>query len=144
MLHTPKELGERDEVYWMRGSSVQADRADTIITLRPYGNDEQAIQRRIGLTLRCGPEVEPIIVSRQRGSLLWTAGKQKDVRAIWLRNLVRGEKTIAHQEAFELFQAAGHGGDRVYRTTLKAIERDVRSQKDGFGGEYVLTWIGSA
>ena len=92
-MHTPKEVGERDEVYWARGSSVQADRADTIITMKPYGNEDQSIQRRIGFTLRCGPELDPLIVSRQKGSLVWTAGRQKDVR-VRSKSLDRGASSI--------------------------------------------------
>jgi len=142
VLHTPKELGDRDEVYWARGSSVQADRADTIMTIKPYGNEEQGIQRRIGFTLRCGPELDPLIVSRQKGSLIWTAGKQKDVRVTWLRDLIREEREVPYQTALEAFEAAGHGKDRTFRNTLNQLGMDVARTKDGFEGGKVIRWAG--
>lgn len=142
VLHTPKELGERDEVYWARGSSVQADRADTIITMRPYGNEEHGIQRRIGFILRCGPELDPIILSRQRGSLLWRAGKQKHVRVKWLCDYVRSERKVEYQQAQEVFKEAGHGSERTFRDTLKQLGADIHCGKDGFGGTATIEWMG--
>lgn len=141
VLHTPKELGERDEVYWARGSSIQADRADTIITMKSYGSEEQGIQRRIGFTLRCGPEIDPLIVSRQKGSLLWTAGKQKDVRARWLRDYLKEAKEVAYATATEDFGAVGHGVERTFRRALKDLGLDVHCDKDGFGGAKVIRWV---
>jgi archaellum biogenesis ATPase FlaH len=143
VLHTPKELGERDEVYWARGSSIQADRADTIITIKSYGSEEQGIQRRIGFTLRCGPELDPLIVSRQKGSLLWTAGKQKDVRVRWLRDYLKDAKEVAYATATEDFGAAGHGVERTFRRALKDLGLDAHCDKDGFGGAKVIRWVGT-
>lgn len=143
VLHTPKELGDRDEVYWARGSSVQADRADTIITIKPYGNEEQGIQRRIGFTLRCGPEMDPLIVTRQKGSLIWTAGKQKYVRVRWLRDFLRENQEIEYQKALGEFNEAGHGSTTVFSKALRELERagDVVSVKDDFGGGKVIRWV---
>ncbi len=144
VLHTPKELGERDEVYWARGSSIQADRADTIITIKSYGKEEQSIQRRIGFTLRCGPEIDHLIITRQKGSLIWTAGKQKHVRVRWLRELVQANQEIEYQRALDEFKEAGHGSTTVFSKALGELERagDVVSVKDDFGGGKVIRWVG--
>lgn len=142
VLHTPKDLGDRDEVYWARGSSVQADRADTIMTIKPYGNEEQSIQRRIGFTLRCGPELDPLIVSRQKGSLIWTAGKQKDVRVQWLRGFLQEHKEVAQDEAQEAFETAGHGKRSTFFKTVKQLGLDVLCAKAEFGGKGLIQWVG--
>ena len=144
VLHTPKELGERDEVYWARGSSIQADRADTIITIKSYGKEEQSIQRRIGFTLRCGPEIDHLIITRQKGSLIWTAGKQKHIRVKWLRELVRDSQEIEYQKALGEFKEADHGSSTVFSKALRELERagDAVSVKDEFGGGKVIRWVG--
>ncbi len=112
------------------------------MTIKPYGNEEQSIQRRIGFTLRCGPELDPLIVSRQKGSLIWTAGKQKDVRVQWLRGFLQEHKEVAQDEAQEAFETAGHGKRSTFFKTVKQLGLDVLCAKAEFGGKGLIKWAG--
>ena len=65
------------------------------------------------------------------------------MRRTWLRKLVSEEGEIPYQAALEAFAAAGHGKDTTFKSTLKALEKDVHAKRDGFPATVTLTWIGT-
>lgn len=138
--HMGKSTENREEIHFGRGSSVWGDRVDTNLNLMPYGEQGKAIRLKLSFTLRNGPPLDPLIVTRGEGEFLFHAVGQTNDTAEWLEGLLKQEGRIEREAAWERYKASGKTGEWAFRKALEVLEAQWKMKREfeGFPRRTIL------
>lgn len=141
--HMGKSTENREEIHYGRGSSVFGDRVDSNLNLMPYGEQGTATRLKLSFTLRNGPPLDPLIVKRNEGEFLYSAVGQTDDTVEWLEDLLRNEKRIEREAAWERYKASGRTSEKAFRKALSILEAQDKLKRDpeGFPAKTILRWL---
>ncbi len=133
--HMGKSVEGRDEIHYGRGSSVWGDRVDSNLNLMPYGEQGPAPRLKLSFTLRNGPPLDPLIVSRAQGEFLYHAKPQTDDSVDWLKSLINsdGRGKIPKDEIWERYKESGRGSEYSFRKAIDILKSQgiIKSIREG-------------
>lgn len=121
--HMGKSVEGRDEIHYGRGSSVWGDRVDSNLNLMSYGEQGSAIKLKLSFTLRNGPPLDPLIVSRAQGEFLYHAKFQTDDTVEWLLSFINqdGRDKIPKNEIWERYRESERGSEYSFRKAVDVL-----------------------
>ncbi len=143
--HWGKGHQDQDGIHRGRGSSVFADRPDTVLTLERMPGPGEGVYLKLSFTLRNGEPLEPLKLVRPPGSLLVqvvSREAEERVALAWLKQLLQEEGEIATKDALARFLEEGVGSRMAfYRTLKEARTEGWLMQQDGKRGKPgILQW----
>lgn len=134
--HAGKSTENKEEIHYGRGSSVWGDRVDSNLNLMPYGEQGSAIRLKLSFTLRNGPPLDPLIVSRAQGEFLYHAKPQTDDSVEWLLSFINsdGKDRIPKDEALERYKESGRTSEYSFRKAIDVLKSQgvIKPVKEGF------------
>ncbi len=144
--HMGKNNEAKDEIHFGRGSSVWGDRVDSNLNLIPYGEQETTVRLKLSFTLRNGPPLSHLIVTRRKDEFLFRAQEQTDDSIAWLEELLKSEGTIEREECWKKYKESGRSGVRAFKEGLTALERQGKllRKREGFPSKtYLVATVGT-
>lgn len=141
--HMGKSTENREEIHFGRGSSVWGDRVDSNLNLMPYGEQGTATRIKLSFTLRNGPPLDPLIVSRSQGEFLYHAVGQTDDVVEWFEALLKAEGSIERDEAWDRYKASGRTGEKAFKRAMDVLEKNGKMvrERDGFPAKTTLIYL---
>lgn len=141
--HAGKSVENREEIHFGRGSSVWGDRVDSNLNLMPYGEQGTAARLKLSFTLRNGPPMEPLVVSRKEGEFLFHAVGQTDDVVEWAEDILKSEGSMERDALLDAYKASGRTGEKSFKRALDVLERAGKMvrEREGFPAKTTLVYL---
>ncbi len=132
--HSAKNVEGREDIHMGRGSSVFGDRADTLLTLVPTGDQTACSRLRMSFILRNGPPRDNLILVKQPDECLYHASSQVDDAVKWMLAEMQEREQMDRTELKDRFKEAGYAGEYQFRQTLQRLLKGgyIESDKVGY------------